>query len=145
MILTIPGVMAKTPFMKKCYPALLLCCLFMACKREEVARNVQVVSIAPQSGGFGTLLKISGKGFHPLPQNNVVKIGSQTVLVTAASDSMLELSVPKGTPTGEVSVQAYSTTAVGPVYTYTLTGVVSTVAGGAPGFSDGGFGAAPLC
>jgi len=130
---------AKTRFMKRCLPSLLLCCFLLAqaCKREEVARNVQVVSISPQSGGFGTLLKVSGKGFHPLPENNVVKIGSQTVLVTEASDSLLQLLVPKGTPTGEVSVQAYNTTALGPVYTYTLTGVVSTVSGGGAGFSDG--------
>ena len=74
-----------------------------------VGRLPLVTEIAPTSAGAGDVVRISGLGFiQQDPLQNEVQIGGSPALVVSASDSTLEVVVPRvgvGAPTRSVTVR----------------------------------------
>jgi len=68
---------------------------------EEV---LAVKSIAPSSGPAGTKVTITGTKFDPSPANNTVLFNTTPAVVSAATATTLEVTVPAGATSGLVSV-----------------------------------------
>lgn len=96
-----------------------------------------ITSIAPDNGVFNTVVTISGSNFSTTLAENEVKFNNKAAKVTAASATQLTAEVPKGAGSGVVTVTVKSKTATGPVFNYTYTILVSTVAGSTKGYADG--------
>ncbi len=101
---------------------------------------VQISSISPDHGKFGTVVTLSGQFFAAgNPQDHTVLFNGVTAQVNSATANSLTVVVPIGAGTGTVSVSVNERQATGPIYTYELTATaVSTLAGsGSPGFMEG--------
>lgn len=101
---------------------------------------VQVSSISPDHGKFGTVVTLSGQFFATgNPQLHSVQFNGVVAQVNSATATSLTVVVPIGAGTGAVSVSVNERQDTGPVYTYELTATdVSTLAGsGSPGFLEG--------
>ncbi|MCF2445438.1 IPT/TIG domain-containing protein [Dyadobacter sp. CY345] len=68
---------------------------------EEV---LAVKSIAPANGPAGTKVTITGTKFDPTPANNTVLFNTTPAVVSAATTTTLEVTVPAGATSGLVSV-----------------------------------------
>ena len=88
--------------------------------------EVTITSIYPLSGIQKTMLTITGTGFDPMLDNNLVSINGQSAKVMSTQESpsstetKLTVIVPRGAGTGPVSVTAYAKTVDGPIFTYEL-------------------------
>ena len=89
--------------------------------------EVSIAGINPTSGTHGITIKIAGKNFSPVLNQNTVTINGVAATVTAASLTNLDVTVPKGAGTGIVAATVNGVTANGPVFTYHLSPTVSTV------------------
>jgi hypothetical protein len=88
--------------------------------------SVNIASINPTSGQHGITVKIAGTNFSNVAAENTVQFNGMNAVVTAASYTNLDVTVPKGASTGAVSATVNGVTDVGPTFTYLLTAVVST-------------------
>lgn len=88
--------------------------------------SVNITSINPTSGQHGITVKIAGTNFSNVIGENVVQFNGMNAVVTSASYTNLDVTVPKGAGTGTVSVTVNGVTDQGPAFTYVLTPVVST-------------------
>jgi sugar lactone lactonase YvrE len=88
--------------------------------------SVNITSINPTSGQHGITVKIAGTNFSNVISDNNVQFNGMNAVVTAASYTNLDVTVPKGSGTGAVSATVNGVTDIGPTFTYILTGVVST-------------------
>jgi hypothetical protein len=86
-----------------------------ACKNDETPVTpdpvLAVTSFAPTSGLAGTKVVITGTQFDATPANNKVLFNTTPAIVTAATTSSLEVTVPAGATTGTVSVTVAGKTA----------------------------------
>lgn len=123
---------------------LLLFTFFTSCKKDEA--NVpktapEIVSIWPESGTAGIIIKINGYHFSPERTNNKVKINGKEATVIEASYTELQVVTPEGAGTGKVTLSVNGDNISGPVFTYTkppVEYIVSTFAGsGNRGYKDG--------
>ena len=96
---------------KQLYFLFLLGGLFAAttsCKNDETPTPVEEVlavkSIAPSSGPVGTKVVITGTKFDATPGNNTVLFNTTPAVVTAATTTTLEVTVPAGATSGLISV-----------------------------------------
>jgi sugar lactone lactonase YvrE len=96
-----------------------------------------ISTIAPDNGVFNTVVTITGTNFSTTLADNEVKFNNKAAKVTSATATQLIAEVPKGAGTGTVTVTVKSKTATGPVFNYTYTIMVSTVAGSTKGYQDG--------
>jgi sugar lactone lactonase YvrE len=111
-----------------------------ACKKDSQQQPVTPViisAISPSSGAFGTIVTITGSGFNANAAGDSVKFNGVSAVVQQASATQLTVVVPKAAGTGAVTVQAGGLFAAGPVFNYTYTITVSTLAGSTAGFADG--------
>jgi hypothetical protein len=70
------------------------------------AHSLNVESVGPNPLLLGQTGTISGTGFDVIPANNIVTIGGETVTVTAATPTQLEIAVPsRCIPAGAYDVQ----------------------------------------
>ncbi len=91
---------------------------------------ITIGTIYPSSGGFDTLVTITGTNFSTTPANNIVKFNGKQAVVQGATANILKVIVPVGAGTGPVSVATNTLSVVnGPVFTYNLTKVLY-IAGG---------------
>lgn len=91
--------------------------------------NVQITAIDPTSGPFDATIKITGINFSNVPSENQVVFGKvSATTVSSASYTEIDVVVPKGADTGTVFVTVNGVTASGPIFTYTLTPFVSSLA-----------------
>lgn len=107
---------------------------------EEPKKDiVEVTSVNPLSGTFGTEVTISGSLFGETPGDNAVTFNGHIAEVINATSKNLEVIVPRGARSGPVEVTVNGESATGPVaFNYILTVDVSTHAGsGKLGFTDG--------
>ncbi|WP_315820750.1 IPT/TIG domain-containing protein [Paraflavitalea speifideaquila] len=83
------------------------------------------------------MVTITGTNFSTTPADNEVKFNNKAAKITSAATTQLVVEVPKGAGTGAVTVTVKSKTVTGPVFNYTYTIMVSTVAGSTKGYQDG--------
>ena len=68
-----------------------------------------ISSFAPDSGPVGTSVTLSGSGFNPLANKNLVYFGATKAQVTAACDTSLTVTVPDGADFRSITVTGVST------------------------------------
>ncbi len=88
--------------------------------------SVNITSINPTSGQYGITVKIAGTNFSNVAAANTVQFNGMNAVVTAASYTNLDVTLPKGAGTGAVSATVNGVTDAGPTFTYLLTPIVST-------------------
>jgi sugar lactone lactonase YvrE len=112
-----------------------------ACKknsRPPAQPTVVISSINPTGGPYATVVTITGSGFNTNAASDSVKFNGVGAVVQQASATQLTVLVPKAAGTGPVTVQTGSQTGTGPIFNFTYTIIVSTLAGGGTaGFADG--------
>ncbi len=72
---------------------------------------VTLKEFSPKRGVVGDTVTVYGTGFSATPASNVVKFGTVTATVTAATRSKLTVTVPPTAATGTISVTTSGTTA----------------------------------
>lgn len=58
------------------------------------AHNLNIESVSPEPVAWGGVATITGSGFDPTPGNNVVTVGGEVAVVTAASATQLDITAP---------------------------------------------------
>lgn len=98
-----------------------------------------ITSLSVTSGPFNTSVIITGTAFSTNLASDQVFFNGKAATITAATTTQITATVPKGAGTGVVSIIVNnSSPIVGPVFTYQLSAVVSTIAGStAGGYADG--------
>jgi hypothetical protein len=81
--------------------------------------GVTITSIDPTTGPAGTIVTITGTKFATTIEGNVVKFNGKEANVLLATETQITAEVPAAAETGTVSVTVGSSTATGPVFTYT--------------------------
>ncbi|MBL0742480.1 IPT/TIG domain-containing protein [Chryseolinea lacunae] len=97
-----------------------------------VTPTLSITSFAPTSGGAGTKVTLQGLGFNITLAANVVKFSGVVATVVSATPTMLEVIVPNGATTGQLTVAIDGTVAEGGIFIVNSTTgriTVSTVAG----------------
>ncbi|UII76188.1 IPT/TIG domain-containing protein [Flagellimonas sp. HMM57] len=82
---------------------------------EEIEQTI--TSIMPARADIGATVLIKGTDFSPVPVNNKVSFNEVSATVTAATDTLLTVTVPEGATTGPISVSKAKFTIEGPVFT----------------------------
>lgn len=96
-----------------------------------------ISTISPDNGVFNTVVTITGTNFSTTLAENEVKFNGKVAKLTGATATQLTAEVPKGAGTGTITVTVKNNTANGPVFNYTYTIMVSTLAGSTKGYEDG--------
>jgi sugar lactone lactonase YvrE len=133
--------------MKKTLLILLLAIsFFTACKKNgsnpippTVTPVLSITSLNVNMGPYTTIVTITGTGFSATATNDQVFFNGKAATISAASSTQITATVPLSAGTGVVTVSVNNGTPVtGPVFTYQLSAVVSTLAGsGAKGNTNG--------
>jgi sugar lactone lactonase YvrE len=125
---------------------------FSACKKHDPKpggndpsnpnSSLTVTSLSVNSGPYNTVVTISGTGFDAVAANDKVYFNGMAATISSATKNTIVAVVPVGAGTGKVSVSVSSVnngiSVNGPVFTYTYTLTVSTIAGdGRQGFFEG--------
>ncbi|OXC74361.1 IPT/TIG domain-containing protein [Caballeronia sordidicola] len=82
---------------------------------NSAATAVSITAMTPQSGPVGSTVTLQGSGFDPVVANDTVQFNGTSAVVTAASASSLQATVPSGATSGTVSVTNSHGSAVAPV------------------------------
>jgi hypothetical protein len=78
-----------------------------------------ITSIDVNSGGAGTIVKITGTGFSTTITDNKVFFNSKAATVTAATATLLTITVPEGASTGVITLSVSGGAVItGPTFTY---------------------------
>jgi len=88
---------------------------------------LSVVSINPIAGAAGIPVTIAGTNFDVVAANNTVKFNGVAATVTSATTTSIVVTSPAGGNTGVVTVATSAGTATGPVFTYTIPPVISSI------------------
>ena len=87
---------------------------------------VSITSLTPTFGAIGSSVTIAGSGFSTVAANNIVKFGSTTATVTAATATSLTVTVPAGiNGAQDVTVQVGAQTSA--ASTYNVRPVISSL------------------
>src|SRR5258708_3316585 len=96
-------------------------------------QSVSISSINPTTGGYNTMITITGKNFNTDIQLDTVRINGKIATIIAATADTIRALIPIAAGVGAVTVTANGRTAVGEIFNYTEALVVSTVAGNGVG------------
>lgn len=99
-----------------------------------------ITSLSVTQGPYNTTVVINGTGFSSTLADDNVSFNGKTAVVTVATPTQLTTAVPLGAGTGNVSLVINNQTGKGPVFTYQLSAVVSTIAGSGQSGSANGTG-----
>jgi sugar lactone lactonase YvrE len=119
---------------------------FVNCKKSPntptpPAATTSISSLSVNHGPFNTVVVIDGTGFSAVKTNNKVFFNNKPAIVYKATATKLTVTVPVGAGTGTVQVSVNNASNVsGPIFTYELSVVVSTYAGGAANANQDGIG-----
>ena len=110
------------------------------------AESSKITSIDVSSGTPGTVVKITGTGFSTTSANDQVYFNGKAATITAATATLLTVTVPAGANTGPITLSVNAKPAVtGPVFTYietlkiTSTDVNKGIAGATVNITGTGF------
>jgi hypothetical protein len=105
--------------------------LFMQCAQENILTSgdgtLTIDSISPSGGVPGSQLRIYGKGFSVVSENNTVLINNLEVPVDMVSIGSILVTIPQQATTGQVIVKRETQTALGPVFTITPPPAISSL------------------
>ncbi len=105
---------------------------------DPVEVELAINSIEPTSGPYDATVSIKGSKFSKEVSGNTVFINDVEASIISASDTLLEVTVPKGAGSGKVKVKVGDEEVTGPDFEYVLTPVMSIFAGdGTPGNNNG--------
>jgi len=119
--------------------------LISSCSKKETTPPpnnkpaLTITALSVTSGPFNTSVVITGTAFNTNMADDKVFFNGKAATITTATATQLTAIVPVGAGTGNVTVSVNNGAAVsGPVFTYQLSAVVSTLAGStAAGSADG--------
>jgi len=101
-----------------------------------------ITSINVNTGPFNTVVIVTGTGFSSTLADDQVFFNSKTATISNATSTQLTVVVPLGASTGNVTVSVNNgKAAIGPVFNYQLTAMVTTIAGNIQGGAIDGNGA----
>jgi hypothetical protein len=109
--------------------------LFSACSKSGSNPTPQnntpaIASLSTNTGPYNTSVTINGTGFSSTAANDKVFFNGKAASVTTASATQITATVPVGAGTGNVTLSVNSgSTISGPVFTYQLSAIVTTIAG----------------
>ena len=67
---------------------------------------IRITGLSPVSGPVGTVVTLTGEGFSPVANSNIVRISGMRAAVTAATETSLTVTVPAGATHGSFRVTA---------------------------------------
>lgn len=115
--------------------------ILASCKKNNdstpPAATLTITNISPDNGPQSTVVTITGTGFSTIASEIIVKFNGNNATVQSATATQLTVVVPNGAGTGPVTVQRGAQIVTGPVFNYTLSVNVTTLAGSDAGFADG--------
>jgi len=96
--------------------------------------QVSIIDFTPENGPVGTAVTINGTGFSATASQNTVKFNGFTAVVSSATNTQLEVTVPGTATTGPISVTSPngSATSTGS-FTVTASNGVPTITSFSPG------------
>ncbi|MEO6979651.1 MAG: IPT/TIG domain-containing protein [Mucilaginibacter sp.] len=99
-----------------------------------------ISSLSLSESGYGLDITITGTGFasQGFTFNEAVYFNGKLAKITKGTNTAITATVPLGAGTGPVSVKFNKVTAIGPVFTYDLTAVVTTFSGSGVSFYGDG-------
>lgn len=125
--------------MKKIFLAIQILLLlgFFSCKRDGTydigtSGHPSIITISPELGSSGNIVRIYGQGFSQTPGQNKVSFNGTEGKVISSSTTQIWAVVPGSGTTGDISVSVGSSSTTGPVFTYLEDGsdfTVTTIAG----------------
>jgi hypothetical protein len=129
----------------KTFKIIIILCIafFSSCVKEEVEEpvkisNLAISSINPTSGPKNTTVTITGVDFSPNLLSNKVTLNGFECRINTAFSTVLNVTIPRGAGTGNITVTVGNNTQKGPIFNYEITpSVVSTLAGSMGGFAEG--------
>jgi hypothetical protein len=86
-----------------------------------------IASINPVTGAAGISVTIAGTNFDAVAANNTVKFNGVAATVTSATATSIVVTSPAGGNTGVVTVATSAGTTTGPVFTYLIPPVISSI------------------
>lgn len=128
---------AKAFKMKYNHLVLISLVLLFGCQSNEPAPiqvtpgvvSPVITSISPTSGPFDTEVTISGTGFGETIANNFVTVNGKSAEVILATSTSVKIKIPLRAGTGPIVLETLVDSADGPVFTYSYTVTVTTLAG----------------
>jgi sugar lactone lactonase YvrE len=141
----------KSHHFSKLIAAILIVCFFASCSKKNNpdpnptppgpggSTSPKITSLDVQQGPYNAPVVITGVNFSATASDDVVSFNGKAAKITSATATQLKVLVPLGAGTGSVSVTVGSNTASGPVFTYKLSLLVTTIAGKASNspYADG--------
>ncbi|MBS1663800.1 MAG: IPT/TIG domain-containing protein [Bacteroidetes bacterium] len=100
-------------------------------------KKITITSISPTHGAGGTSVHIIGTGFNTTIAYDTVKINGLSAVITAATDTSLDVTIPMKAGSGLVTLATGGAKITGPTLTYDTAWFVTTIAGSVKGFADG--------
>ena len=104
--------------------------LLVACKKTSspgpASGAVSISSIAPTTGGYNTVVTVTGEGFAA---GDSCFFNGHAAVIQSVTATTMTVEVPARAGTGNVSVKSTGNTATGPVFTYQYTTTKVTFAG----------------
>lgn len=94
---------------------------------EFTEQNLGVAALVPNNGLAGAKLVVQGVGFSTIAAENQISFNGLPAVVSAATATTLEVTVPEGVSTGAVTLTVNGMNATGPVF---KRAGVATLAGG---------------
>jgi uncharacterized membrane protein len=100
-----------------------------ACKKDSspTAEVPTITSISPETGPANTPVTITGTGFNSTVANNTVTFNGVSAAITACGPTFINAVAPAGGSTGDVVVKTPGGKATGPIFTYLIPPVVTSI------------------
>lgn len=104
---------------------------------EAEQAPAEVDEVTPLNGPKGTIVTIKGSNFGSDTEEVEVSFNGKAGRIIRLEDSIIEVEVPVLAMSGDILLTTANTSVVAGVFSYELSTVVQTFAGGEDGFSDG--------
>ena len=113
--------------MKKLIAASLVMCMLYACKKNDpppntippvTSKSPSITSVSPITGGYNTVITITGTNFSTAITNNHVTVNGIVAAIQSATNKTITALVPERAGTGNVVVTTDDGTSNGTIFTY---------------------------
>jgi sugar lactone lactonase YvrE len=116
-----------------CLLSFLVVCFLAGCSKKNpgnpvpVSPALAITSLSVNTGPFNTSVVITGTGFSSTSADDQVFFNGKAATIATATTTQLTATVPLGAGTGTVTLTTGGKTTTGPIFTYQLSAVVSTL------------------